>query len=111
MFFANIMVTHIHLFNENDIDTNNEDGAFMPPEELDENYTDIGHLVEIVGGESNKDKKKQTLKHVNYFLRHQKRFPFKNYKDMRLSEVTDEFCGALSTYFCRHARKYCNIKK
>jgi len=105
------MVTHIHLFDENDADNDNGDGAFMPTEELDENYTDIGHLVQMVGGESNKDKKRQTLKHVNYYLKHQKTFPFKCYKDMKLSDVNDEFCGALSTYFGRHARKYCSIKK
>ena len=49
------MATKNRFFNE-DGPGDDADGAFMPAEELNENYTDIGHLVEIVGGESNKNK-------------------------------------------------------
>jgi len=103
------MTTHIHLFNDDGAD-DEKDGVFVPVEELDENFTDIGNLVDMVSSESNRDKLKSTLKHINFFLRHQSTFPWKAFDEMSLEDHNDSFAGALATYFGRYARKNCNIK-
>ena len=51
------MTTHIHLFNENDAD-DEKDEHFVPIEELDENFTDIGNLVDMVSSESNRESRR-----------------------------------------------------
>ena len=77
-----------------------------------ENFTKIGHLVDLKQGSSNRDKKKSAIKHLRYYLAHQKTFPhLTKVEDIKLSDITDKFVGEFATYLGKYARSYCDIKK
>ena len=78
-----------------------------------EEFTKIGHLVDLKDGNKNKDKKNSALKHLQYYLERQNTFPhLKHVNDIqRMADITDEFVGEFATYLGRFARSYCNINK
>ena len=77
----------------------------------EQEYTKIGHLVDLKDSEKNKEKKSSAIKHLDYYLSRQKTFPFKNHKEMTLKDINDYFCGNFATYLVKYAHMYCNVNK
>ena len=78
-----------------------------------EDFTNIGHLVDLKDGQKNKQKKSSTIKHFSYFLRNQNTFDkIKVLSDIKsMSDITDELVGEFATYLGKYARSYCDVNK
>ena len=78
-----------------------------------QDFTKIGHLVDLKDGQKNKQKKSSAIKHLDYYLRHQKTFPLLHSSEdiTSMEDITDELVGEFATYLAKFARSYCSIKK